>query len=200
MKKHIIIIKNQYRHHHHVVRPPNFPKNENGSVSVAALPAHSSDTRVGVGSRSAVRLAEVRCYLGADLTSLAVEMVAMLVMFCTTYALFLAWSYGETMAYQFLTCVALEWLFCSDNTLNMFGWYVTSDVQLGKILQMIGFGVVVQAVPRLVGLPVLAHYFAQSPEARHVTSSLLSRRLCRRVALQSWPHLGSVRDPSKIEE
>ena len=88
----------------------------------------------------------VRCYLGADLTSLAVEMVAMLVMFCTTYALFLAWSYGETMAYQFLTCVALEWLFCSDNTLNMFGWYVTSDVQLGKILQMIGFGVVVQAV------------------------------------------------------
>ena len=45
-----------------------------------------------------------------------------------------------------ITEVALEWLFCSDNTLNMFGWYVTSDVQLGKILQMIGFGVVVQAV------------------------------------------------------
>jgi hypothetical protein len=123
----------------------------------------------------------VRCYLGADLTSLAVEMVAMLVMFCTTYALFLAWSFGETMAYQFLTCVALEWLFCSDNTLNMFGWYVTSDVQLGKILQMIGFGVVVQAVPRLVGLPVLAHYFAQSPEARHVTSSLLFITACRNM-------------------
>ena len=80
-----------------------------------------------------------------------------------------------------ITEVALEWLFCSDNTLNMFGWYVTSDVQLGKILQMIGFGVVVQAVPRLVGLPVLAHYFAQSPEARHVTSSLLFITACRNM-------------------
>jgi uncharacterized membrane protein len=65
--------------------------------------------------------------------------------------------------------------------MNMFGWYVASDMDLNSTLRMLGFGVVVQAVPRLVGLPVLAHYFAKSQHAQHVASMLLFITACRNI-------------------
>merc|ERR550537_619544 len=68
------------------------PYTDTEAVAVAVHANHGDLTRLLIAlSLSAVFIAVflVRCYLGLDLTSLALEMVFMLVLFCATYALFL---------------------------------------------------------------------------------------------------------------